>query len=104
MVGKTVSAVVCTLAVILLAGCGGGGGGNSASPYTGITSPSTITDNNAEQIALQAYQAGDLSASTRSNAGTSGSGNPATDRPQLLTLVRLLKDAAEKTPVPAGSS
>ena len=104
MVGKTVSAVVCMLAVILLAGCGGGGGGGSASLYTGITSPSTITDNNAEQIALQAYQAGDLSASTVSILGTSGSGNPATDRPKVLTLVRLLKDAAEKTPVPAGSS
>src|SRR4030067_3241046 len=92
------------LAVILLAGCGGGGGGGSASLYTGITSPSTITDNNAEQIALQAYQAGDLSASTVSILGTSGSGNPATDRPKGLTLVRLLKDAAEKTPVAPGSS
>jgi len=104
MVKRTVSAVVCMLAVILLAGCGGGGGGGSASPYTGITSPSTITDNNAEQIALQAYQAGDLSASTVSILGYSGSGNPATDRPKVLTLVRLLKDAAEETPVPAGSS
>ena len=65
---------------------------------------STITDNNAEQFALQAYQAGDLSASTVSILGTSGSGNPATDRPKVLTLVRLLKDATEKTPVPAGSS
>ena len=104
MVKRTVSAVVCMLAVILLAGCGGGGGGGSASLYTGITSPSTITDNNAEQIALQAYQAGDLSASTVSILGYSGSGNPATDRPKVLTLVRLLKDAAEETPVPAGSS
>jgi hypothetical protein len=92
------------LAVILLAGCGGGGGGGSSSLYTGVTSPSAITDNNAEQIALQAYQAGDLSASTVSILGASGSGNPATDRPKVLTLVRLLKDAAEKTPVPAGSS
>ena len=104
MVGKTVSAVVCMLAVILLAGCGGGGGGGSASLYTGISSPSTITNNNAEQIALQAYLAGDLSASTVSILGYSGSGNPATDRPKVLTLVRLLKDAAEETPVPAGSS
>src|SRR3989304_3398635 len=104
MVGKTESAVVCMRAFILLAGCGGGGGGGSASLYTGIPSPSTITDNNAEQIALQAYQAGDLSASTVSILGYSGSGNPATDRPQVLTPVRSAKDAAEKTPGPAGSS
>jgi len=98
------SAVACLVAVIFLAGCGGGGGGGSTSLYTGITSPATFTDNNAEEIALQAYQAGDLSASTVSVLGVSGNRNAAVGSPNVLTLVRLLKESAERIPALPGTA
>lgn len=99
MTKRAPSVVVCLLAVFLVVGCGGGGGGDSASLYTGITSPSMITDNNAEEIALQAYQAGDLSASAVSVLGVSGNGNGSVGSPNVLTLVRLLKEGADRMPV-----
>ena len=105
MTKRAPSAVVCLLAAFLLFGCGGGGGGgDSASLYTGITSPATVTDNNAEEIALQAYQAGDLSASTVSILGVSESGNSAVGSPKLLILARMLKESADGMPVLSGTT
>jgi hypothetical protein len=105
MTKRVPSAVACLLAVFLLFGCGGGGGGgDSASLYTGITSPATVTDNNAEDIALQAYQAGDLSASTVSILGVSESGNSAVGTPKVLTLVRMLKESTDRIPLLSGTT
>jgi hypothetical protein len=105
MTKRAPSAVACLFAVFLLFGCGGGGGGgDSASLYTGITAPATVTDNNAEEIALQAYQAGDLSASTVSILGVSESGNSAVGSPKLLTLARMLKESADRIPVLSGTT
>jgi hypothetical protein len=105
MTKRAPSAVACLLAVFLLFGCGGGGGGgDSASLYTGITSPATVTDNNAEDIALQAYQAGDLSASTVSILGVSESGNSAVGTPKVLTLVRMLKESTDRIPLLSGTT
>lgn len=92
------SAVVSLLAVFFLVGCGGGGGGGSTSPYTGITSPSMITDNNAEEIALQAYQAGDLSSSAVTILGVSQNGSAAAGTSRTMTLFRLLKESAKEMP------
>lgn len=105
MTKRAPSAVACLLGVFLLFGCGGGGGGgDSASLYTGITSPAVVTDNNAEEIALQAYQAGDLSASTVSILGVSESENSAVGSPKLLTLARMLKESADRMPVLSGTT
>jgi hypothetical protein len=105
MTKRAPSAVACLLAVFLLFGCGGGGGGgDSASLYTGITSPAVVTDNNAEDIVLQAYQAGDLSSSAVSILGVSESGNSAAGTPKVLTLVRLLKESADRLPVLSGTT
>jgi len=104
MTKRTPSAVACLLAAFLLFGCGGGGGGDSASLYTGITTPAIVTDNNAEEIALQAYQAGDVSASTVSILGVSESGNSAVGTPKVLALVRLLKESADGMPVLSGTT
>jgi len=105
MTKRAPSAVVCLLAVFLLFGCGGGGGGgDSASLYTGITSPAMVTDNNAEEIALQAYQAGDFSASTVSILGVSGNGHATVGSPKLLTLARMLKESADRMPVLYGTT
>jgi hypothetical protein len=105
MTKRAPSAVACLLAVFLLFGCGGGGGGgDSASLYTGITSPAVVTDDNAEEIALQAYQAGDLSASTVSILGVSENRNSAVGSPKLLTLARMLKESADRIPVLSGTT
>jgi hypothetical protein len=41
-------------------GDGGGGGGAAGIEYTGLTTPATIDENNAEQLALGAYIGGDI--------------------------------------------
>jgi len=104
MTKRAQSAAIYVFTVFFLVGCGGGGGGSSASLYTGITSPSMITHNNAEEIALQAYQAGDLSASAVSVLGVSGNGNAAVGSPKVLTLVRILKEGADSMPVLSGTT
>ena len=104
MTKRATSAVLFVFAVFFLVGCGGGGGGSSASLYTGITSPAMVTDTNAEEIALQAYQAGDLSASAVSVLGVSGNGHAAVGSPNVLTLVRLLKEGADSMPIVSGTT
>lgn len=50
-----VSAILCS---ILIACGGGGGGGGASSPYTGISTPATLTSQNAQEIVLAAYEGG----------------------------------------------
>ena len=93
------------LTAILIAGCGGGGGGGgSASLYTGITSQAVLTDNNAETIAREAYQAGDMSTSTVGLMALSESGETTTDAPAPLAIVRLLGKAVDMIPLQPGGS
>jgi len=83
--------------LLLLAGlsaCGGGGGGSSASPYTGLTTPAVVTAANADNIARQAFQGGDLGANATLSPARSGDTRPVAERPIALTLVRLLSGAA----------
>lgn len=64
--GKTVSKLGITLSLALMtalivAGCGGGGDGSSQLSmveYTGLTTPAVLTIDNAEEIALDAYEGG----------------------------------------------
>jgi hypothetical protein len=105
MTKRASSVVPCLLAVFLLFGCGGGGGGgDSASLYTGITSPAVVTDNNAEEIALQAYQAGDISSSAASILGVSEDAHAAAGSPKLLALARMLRESADRIPVLSGTT
>jgi len=93
-------------AVLLLAGlsaCGGGGGGSSASPYTGLATPAVITAGNADNIARQAFQGGDLGANTTLAPVRAGDVRAAAGKPVALTLVRLLSGAANAAfPGPVG--
>ena len=62
---KRETGIVSVLAImVLLSSCGGGGSSASSasSPYTGLTSAAVITDDNADEIALAAFQGGDLGA------------------------------------------
>ena len=61
---KRETGIVSVLAImVLLSSCGGGSSASSASsPYTGLTSAAVITDDNADEIALAAFQGGDLGA------------------------------------------
>ena len=83
--------------VLLLAGisaCGGGGGGSSTSPYTGLTTPAVVTAANADNIARQAFQGGDLGANATLSPVREGGTRTAAEKPMVLTLVRLLSGAA----------
>ena len=103
--GRRIVAVLLVLVALSLSSCGGGGGSSSVStPYTGITTAAVITDNNADEIALAAFQGGDLGANTATLApARSGDVRAAAERPIALTLVRLLSGAATAA-FPAPSS
>ena len=93
------------LAGLSACGGGGGGGGSSASPYTGLATPAVITTSNADNIARQAFQGGDLGASATMTLAPARSGDAraAAERPIAVTLVRLLSEAAIAA-LPAPSS
>src|SRR5512146_3251719 len=93
----------CWFAAVFLAfslsACGGGGGGTSgSSPYTGVTTAAVITDNNAYDIAMDVYEAGDVSASLSLPLGPSTEGAPGgstASSPRILSLVRTLQGVAD---------
>jgi len=95
--------IVPGLFLILVAGCGGGGGG-STTMYDGITSPAVLTDNNAETIAIQAYQAGDMSNQTGGIMPLSAGGGATAGAPAPQTIARLLEKAVESVALPASSA
>ena len=94
--GERIVTVLLVLSSLSLSSCGGGGGSQSASsPYTGITTAAAVTAANADNIARQAFQGGDLGANTATLApARSGDAGTAAERPIALTLVRLLSGAA----------
>lgn len=100
---RTFSLTAGLLAVFLLVGCGGGGGGSSESPYTGITSQAPLDNNNVVDVAREAYQAGDLTASAVVPLGVSGTESSGPGSPRALALVRLLRGVVERVEVPAAS-
>jgi len=92
--GARIGTVLLVLVALSLSSCGGGGGGgSSASPYTGLSTPAVVTAANADNIARQAFQGGDLGASTTLAPARSGDTRPAAERPIALTLVRFLSGA-----------
>ena len=95
---KRETGIVSVLAImVLFSSCGGGGGGSSvSSPYTGLTSAAVITDNNADEIALAAFQGGDLGANAVIPFAPARdvSGLQPAARPTALTLVQAVTEAA----------
>jgi hypothetical protein len=93
------------LIAALIASCGGGGGGSSSTSYTGLMTPAVVTDNNASDIALEAFQGGDLAANTGLVLAPAGAGGvPAgTAQPKALTVVRALTKAAVSAIRPAAA-
>jgi len=95
--GARIVTVLLVLVALSLSSCGGGGGSSSASsPYTGITTAAVITDNNADEIALAAFQGGDLGANAMvllAPAGGDAVRQPAA-RPTPLSLVQTVSKAA----------
>jgi len=55
--------VLGLMTAVVVAGCGGGEGGSSLAmiEYSGVTTPAILTDQNAEQIVLDAYEGGSVS-------------------------------------------
>ncbi|HEY6097626.1 MAG TPA: hypothetical protein VIU83_06175, partial [Candidatus Deferrimicrobium sp.] len=96
--------VLLVLAALSLSSCGGGGGGSSASPYTGLATPAVVTTANADNIARQAFQGGDLGANATLAPARPGDMRSAAERPIALTLVQILTQAstAALLPSPAG--
>lgn len=104
--GARIVTVLLVLVALSLSSCGGGGGSPSASsPYTGITTAVVVTAGNADNIARQTLQGGDLGANATTLApARSGDVRTAAERPIALTLVRLLSEAATAAlPVPSSA-
>ena len=99
---KRETGIVSVLAImVLLSSCGGGGGSSVSSPYTGLTTAAVITDNNADEIALAAFQGGDLGANAvvpfapaRDIAVLQSAASPTAARPTALALVQAVSKAA----------
>ena len=103
---RSFSLVAGVLSIFLLAGCGGGGGGgNSASPYTGLTSQASLTQDNVVDITTEAYQAGYLtvSATTVTPLGETGPGRSPAGDSLAVALVRVLRDVADQVDMPRGA-
>jgi hypothetical protein len=107
---KRGTGIVSVLAIMVLLSSCGGGGSSASSPYTGLTTAAVITDNNADEIALAAFQGGDLGANTVvpfAPAGEIAVQLPAA-RPTALTLVQTVSKAAmiavRPTAAPEGPS
>jgi hypothetical protein len=102
--GARIVTVLLVLVALSLSSCGGGGGSPSASsPYTGITTAAVVTAANADNIARQAFQGGDLGANATLAPAREGDVRAAAGRPMALTLVRLLSGAAAAA-LPASPS
>lgn len=106
--GAGIVSVLSVLFVVSLSSCGGGGGGtpSASSPYTGITTAAVITDNNAGEIALAAFQGGDLGANSVIPLAPAGGGavrQPAA-RPAALVLVRSVSKAAVTAVLPPAAA
>jgi hypothetical protein len=91
-----VGVVALGLMTIVATGGGGGdggGGGPSIPSYTGLTDPATIDQNNAEALAVGAYEGGRLGAATGAMGvvPTEASGNIGYSR--ILKVSELLEDA-----------
>jgi len=103
--GARIVTVLWVLVALSLSSCGGGGGGgSSASPYTGLATPAEITTSNADNIARQAFQGGDLGVNATLAPARSGDVRGVAERPIALTLVHILTQAstAALRPSPAG--
>jgi len=92
--GARIVTVLSALVALSLSSCGGGGGGSSASPYTGLATPAVITTSNADNIARQAFQGGDLGANVTLAPAHSDMASPVAARPAALTLVQILTKAS----------
>jgi hypothetical protein len=86
-------------AVSLLVGCGGGGGGGSESPYAGLTSQASLTQDNVVDITTEAYRAGDLATSAVTPLGESGPPSLEAGNPRVIALVRTLRGVVERVEV-----
>jgi len=88
---KTIFVMGLTLGALVACGGGGGGGGNGSSGYTGVQTQAVINDDNAQQLALDAYNGGAMADPMTDQVFTmaAGSGN---DQP-LAPLGRILFDS-----------
>jgi len=79
------------LAALFVTACGGGGGSGApaAVSYTGVTTQATLTDTNAEKVALRAYSGGEMGtnlnlAGVVTAPSADGSTTAIQSRPQML--------------------
>jgi hypothetical protein len=89
---------------VFLCACGGDGGGGGDGPagisYTGVTTPAAIDENNAQDLAIGAYQGGSTAGSAGGAAGGLGAvqidGTEGTSSPRTLKLSRALEDSLRR--------
>jgi hypothetical protein len=101
---KRETGIVSVLAIMVLLSSCGGGGSSTSSPYTGLTTAAVITDNNADEIALAAFQGGDLGANAVIPLAPAGEAavRPPAASPTALALVRTVSQAAMTAVRPPG--
>jgi hypothetical protein len=92
---KVICALSFIMSLMLLTGCGGGGGGGAAPvgiTYTGLASPATITDTNAQVLTTEAFEGGDAGTAIGVFAGVASEGDSPIRRSRLIRFTRTLKE------------
>ncbi len=114
---KILKGLTLVIAMSFLAiGCGSGGGGGSSSgggggggstpgiSYTGNTSQATVTQSNAQDLSVGAYQQGQTSTAIGAMGVTSSSVRSNITRPRVLKVSQVLNNAIKKIDVASYSS
>ncbi len=101
---RMLSAITVVLLPFVVAACGGGGGGSNDSglSYTGSTSRAVITENNAGDIATEAYQGG-KAGSPLDITGVVRHGDNGGPVPRILGTFRALENALNKADIESFS-
>jgi hypothetical protein len=90
---------------LFLAACGGGGGDGdtTTSDYTGLTTPAVITEENADVLAREAFDASDDDfAADDILLGVETVPDDPSTLPRTLILAQILSDQVKTLPLPAS--
>lgn len=82
----TLATIIVLILIVSCGGGGGGGGGPTGLTYSGLTTPATITDTNAEAIAASAYNAGSSTTAFTEIAMSLEDSEPLVNEPNRLFL------------------
>ena len=103
-----VGVIALGLMTIVGTGGGGGGGGGASTPtgisYTGLTTQATIDENNAEDLAVGAYEGGHTGGAVGGIGAIQSGESVHVDRPRMLKVSQVLEGSLRQVDLMSRSS